>query len=865
MIANQLKPQKKKAGLSPLVTVLLIAPAVILFFFGGIYVGSQFVHEHTEEESVGLPGTNNIIRRWSNQHLRGFDITKLAPPLLQHHMRANVPEPTGAAHIVEEAKPNAAINPEDAPQLGAVKPLAPVDFSGSGGVPHLDAAAHLVTGSEMAKYLTSSLHVGDKSYMAATADLDAKDIIVGAWVYLENVAGENDMRTIFTNKAAGCDPDQERYGFSMYVNAWQTNNHQLYVEYGGINSGCNKLDSKGIQLLPARWYHVALAFLERTVTLFIDGSIVNEMEDADTHEINTGLRLQVGHFQGEGFPLHGNVSHLAVVHTNPGESVNDIVRFIMNVEKVQSIPGLVALYPLKDAVAEVHNSVAKDVIGGHNGMYVFPAKKTTTAGVPFKLVDGVDGRLPTTDEVKQSEELGRVRMLKIRDGMKHAWAGYKKYAWGQDELKPKSKTGQDNWGGMGVTLVDSLDTLYLMGMEEEFKEAKEWVEKSLTFDHAGTVSVFETTIRELGGLLSAYDLSGEEIFLTKAKELGNKLLPAFNTNTGIPSSQVNFRSGQAADGWSGGTAILSELGTLQVEFRYLSYMTEEKKYEEKSMKVMQRMNALKPKNGLYPIKVSTTTGKFADNMVTFGALGDSFYEYLLKIWIQGGRREDWLREMYDNAIDGVVDVLLKASEPSGLAYISDWDGYRNHNKMDHLVCFMPGTLALGSYTDPRGSDSPRAKRDLAIARALMYTCREMYHRTKSGIAPEYVEFVEGRDMVPAANANFYILRPETAESLFILNQVTEEPIYREWAWEIWEAIEKHCRTEVGYGALKNVDHPEHGVDDRMESFFLAETMKYLYLVQNPEQPINLLFYVFNTEAHPTHIFESHFHEPFPAS
>ena len=171
---------------------------------------------------------------------------------------------------------------------------------------------------------------------------------------------------------------------------------------------------------------------------------------------------------------------------------------------------------------------------------------------------------------------------------------------------------------------------------------------------------------------------------------------------------------------------------------------------------------------------------------------------------------------------------------------------------------MPGLLALGAYTNPKGGiNSPRSKRDLAVAKALMYTCREMYHRMSTGISPEYVEFPEGRDLVPAPNANFYILRPETAESLFILNQLTGDPIYREWAWEIWEAIDKVCRIGSAYGSLRNVESASSGVDDRMESFFLAETIKYLYLAQDPDKPVDLMKIVFNTEAHPLTILEDH--------
>jgi hypothetical protein len=128
----------------------------------------------------------------------------------------------------------------------------------------------------------------------------------------------------------------------------------------------------------------------------------------------------------------------------------------------------------------------------------------------------------------------------------------------------------------------------------------------------------------------------------------------------------------------------------------------------------------------------------------------------------------------------------------------------------------------------------------------------MYARMQTGIAPEFVTFRSGTDFVAGSNAPFYILRPETVESLFILYQLTGDPVYREWGWEIFEAIEHHCRTDVAYGGLDDVRNANGKQNDRMESFFLAETMKYLYLIQDPDTEIDVLNkHVFNTEAHPT--------------
>ncbi len=124
----------------------------------------------------------------------------------------------------------------------------------------------------------------------------------------------------------------------------------------------------------------------------------------------------------------------------------------------------------------------------------------------------------------------------------------------------------------------------------------------------------------------------------------------------------------------------------------------------------------------------------------------------------------------------------------------------------------------------------------------------------TGTSPEYIRFSPGRDFLPGSKKQ-YLMRPEAVESFFVLYHLTGDPIYREWGWEVFQAIERHCKTEAGYGQLKNVEKPDQKPEDKMESFFLAETLKYLYLLFDPETPIDLLHkHVFNTEAHPMRIF-----------
>lgn len=174
------------------------------------------------------------------------------------------------------------------------------------------------------------------------------------------------------------------------------------------------------------------------------------------------------------------------------------------------------------------------------------------------------------------------------------------------------------------------------------------------------------------------------------------------------------------------------------------------------------------------------------------------------------------RRMYDQAMDGMTRLLLKRSRPSNLAYVADWDGGNTQDKMDHLVCFVPGMLALGAFTAAGTDGEEDAVRDLINAKALAYTCYQMYARQATGIAPEFVEFPGGQDLIASARAPFYILRPEAAEALYILHQLTGNPIYREWGWKMFSAIEQYCKTEYGYGAHPDVRDTGRVPDDRME-------------------------------------------------
>ena len=458
----------------------------------------------------------------------------------------------------------------------------------------------------------------------------------------------------------------------------------------------------------------------------------------------------------------------------------------------------------------------------------------------------------------ESDNLARTRLIHIRNAIRHTWEGYRTEAWGYDELFPVSGGGKDSFGGMGTTLVDSLSTLWLCGLREEFYEARDWVQEELDFDSVEEVSVFETTIRSLGGLLSAYDLSGDPVFLQKADDLGSKLLKAFDSPSGLPYGQavLNGREVYNTD-WHSNHAILSELGTLQIEFRFLSRATGNLEYERKALKVIDVMEKMKDSDGLYYLYVKNQSKKpaYGNKRISFGAMGDSFYEYLLKLWLQSGRKDSKYRRMYDEAMDGMHKLLIQKHPASGLTYVGEMDNGTLENKMDHLSCFLAGNLVLGAFTSPGGLTSIKAQRDLRTGKALAYTCYQMYAQSPTGIAPEVVWF--GPDGIERRRHAIYnFLRPETAETFYILYKLTGDPTYREWGHEMFLALNEHLKTDLAFGSMEDVENPELEISDKMESFFVAETLKYLYLLQDPNSEIDILRkHVFNTEAHPLRILD----------
>lgn len=218
-------------------------------------------------------------------------------------------------------------------------------------------------------------------------------------------------------------------------------------------------------------------------------------------------------------------------------------------------------------------------------------------------------KAPTEEGPKVFSGPRNERQTTVVKAFQHAWSNYRTFAWGHDNLKPISQTHHD-WFGLGLTIVDALDTMYIMNLRQEFDEARQWVDTGLSFEVNRDVNLFEVTIRVLGGLLSAYHLSGDQMFLVKAADLGNRLLPCFESQSGIPYSDVNLATLRAhSPKWSPDSST-SEVTTIQLEFRDLSRSTGDDIYEAVAHKVNEKIHSLEKRHGLVPIFINANTGMF---------------------------------------------------------------------------------------------------------------------------------------------------------------------------------------------------------------------------------------------------------------
>jgi mannosidase alpha-like ER degradation enhancer 2 len=435
--------------------------------------------------------------------------------------------------------------------------------------------------------------------------------------------------------------------------------------------------------------------------------------------------------------------------------------------------------------------------------------------------------LPTVATAQRAGGAARVdrRALaaRVRAEFLHAWRGYERDAWGHDELKPLSKTARDWYGEpLYMTQVDSLDTLFLMGFAREEQRTREFVVTHLNFDKDIYVQNFEITIRHLGGLLSAYQLTHDRRLLRLAEDLGTRLLPAFDSPTGIPYRFVNLRTGKVR----GEVTNPAESGTLLVEFGALSKLTRRPVFYDKAKRALVETYKRRSAIGLVGSRINVETGEWVGKTSHISGGIDSYYEYLLKCWLLF--RDEDCRRMWLESIAAINKYL--ADDAGGELWYGQAEmqtGRRTTTTYGALDAFFPAVLALSG--------------DTARARRLQASSLKMWRA--HGIEPERFDYRTSK--VTSAG---YPLRPEIVESAFYLQRLTGDPQYLREGAEMFEDFVKHCKTDTAYAALKSVETKEK--EDGMQSFLFAETFKYFYLLFAPPRTLDLDRVVFNTEAHP---------------
>uniref|UniRef100_A0A4W6C6T9 alpha-1,2-Mannosidase n=1 Tax=Lates calcarifer TaxID=8187 RepID=A0A4W6C6T9_LATCA len=426
----------------------------------------------------------------------------------------------------------------------------------------------------------------------------------------------------------------------------------------------------------------------------------------------------------------------------------------------------------------------------------------------------------------------------------HAYGSYMKYAYPADELMPLSCRGRvrgqepnrgdidDSLGKFSLTLIDTLDTLVVLNKLDEFEDAVRKAVKDVRLDNDVVVSVFETNIRVLGGLLGAHVMAdllhqrGDRMqwyrdeLLHMAKELGHRLLPAFNTTSGLPYPKVNLRYGVQNPNSRTGTesdTCTACAGTMILEFAALSRMSGESVFEEHARKAMDVLWERRQRGSdLVGTVINIHNGEWVRRDSGVGAGIDSYYEYLMKAYILLG--DNVFLERFNTHYSAIMKyisqppLLLNVHMHNPTVSVRSW--------MDSLLAFFPGLQVL------RGDLKPAIE-----------THEMLYQVTKQIF------------FNPVVHWGQHLLRPEFAESTYYLYKATGDPYYLRVGQSIVEKLNAYARVPCGFAAVQDVRTGAH--EDRMDSFFLAEMFKYLYLLfsEKSELPIDIDDYIFTTEAH----------------
>ncbi|KAG1876225.1 glycoside hydrolase family 47 protein [Suillus subluteus] len=456
-----------------------------------------------------------------------------------------------------------------------------------------------------------------------------------------------------------------------------------------------------------------------------------------------------------------------------------------------------------------------------------------------------------------------VHQAAVKELFVTSYEAYQTYAWGHDDLLPVSETYFDGRNGWGASIADAMGTMWIMGFTDWFEQAvNHTANTDFTIAHTSdTVSLFETTIRYVGGFLSAYELSGEKypVLVEKAQDLADQMAYAWLGNQSIPYGFIDFTNQQPTID----TSNIAEAGTLTMEWNRLSQYTGNSTYQtlaEKSVRHMIRMST--PLPGMPAQGINPKTGDSVGGYVTWGGGSDSYFEYLIKYARLTNTDDNSYADAWLTAVDTSMKTLLRFSTIDNWLYLADYDDDKNIRHVgSHLACFYGGNWILGGKLTNNATI-------VQIGLQLTDACWNTYASTATEIGPEVFAYISsdgnytgGTAPTPEQldfyskhgfyiTAPDYILRPEVLESNFYAWRATGDIKYFNNAVSATISFKKYLPTTVAYTGIYDVDNVDSDKIDDMESFWFAEVLKYLYLTFDDPDHISLDEYVFNTECHP---------------
>ncbi|MEM1134489.1 MAG: glycoside hydrolase family 47 protein, partial [Bacteroidota bacterium] len=417
----------------------------------------------------------------------------------------------------------------------------------------------------------------------------------------------------------------------------------------------------------------------------------------------------------------------------------------------------------------------------------------------------------------------------IRQVTLSTWQAYKKYAWGYDVLLPISKKGF-NWydQSLGISPYDAYSTLKVMGFDEEAKEIEEYA-LSMDWNKDVYVQVFEVNIRILGGLLAIYEYSKNPAVLTKVQDFADRILPAFNSPTGIPYHSVNLKTGKTAGnkGEGKGDVInVAQAATYLFEFGILSYYTEDPKYYQAAKRATKAIFERKSEIGLPGEIINVETGEWEGTKWHHLQAGvDAYYEYMYKSWMIFPDPE--IKEIWDFSIQKINQYLADDFEGKRFYTIVDMHtGEVLKRSVSLYDAFFPAIQAISG--------------DIENAERNQETWNWLWD--KYSMLPTRYHY--GQDTIEYANSE---LNPEIIESAYYLHQITSKEKYLDMIKKYWKDINECCKTNEAFHSVKDVRTKDE--KDYLATFFFAETLKYFYVAFAGKEAFDFDAHIFNTEAH----------------